>query len=132
MSGGKTMLDSLKQKAKRLKKEVYVLYLVYSHPGVPWYKKLFILLIITYAFSPIDLIPDFIPVLGALDDLFLIPLGIIIAMKMIPKEIWDECRLKVDEGFQIDKSFGRYGAVLVVILWLIVGAWVLRSVLAHR
>lgn len=113
------MLEVLKQKAKQLKKQIYVVYLVYSHPRVSWYKKLFLLMILIYALSPIDLIPDFIPILGLLDDLVLIPLGIILAMKMIPKNIWDECRLKADEGVTVNKKFGLYGAIIIVSIWLI-------------
>ena len=77
------------------------------------------LAILLYALSPIDLIPDFIPVLGLLDDLVLIPLGIFLAMKMIPQNIWDECRQKVDEGIVVNRKYGRYGAIIVVALWLL-------------
>jgi uncharacterized membrane protein YfcA/uncharacterized membrane protein YkvA (DUF1232 family) len=123
----KRLLHTLKQNAKQLKKEIYTLFRVYTHAGVPWYIKLFLLLIIAYALSPIDLIPDFIPVFGLLDDLILIPLGVILAMKMIPSNIWNECRLKADEGLDINKSYGLYGAGIIIIFWLIIAAWALKS-----
>lgn len=123
------MLEKLKQQVRQLKKEVYVIYLVYSHAGVSWYKKLFLLLIIAYALSPIDLIPDFIPVFGLLDDLVLIPLGVMLAMKMIPSNIWDGCRLKADEFIDIDKRYGLYGAGIIIVFWLILAAWAYRNLL---
>jgi len=123
------VLEKLKQQVRHLKKEVYVIYLVYSHSSVSWHKKLFLLLIIAYALSPIDLIPDFIPVVGLLDDLVLIPLGVMLAMKMIPSNIWDECRLKVDEVIDIDKRYGLYGAGIIIVFWLILAAWAYRNIL---
>jgi uncharacterized membrane protein YkvA (DUF1232 family) len=123
------VLEKLKQQVRQLKKEVYVIYLVYSHAGVSWYKKLFLLLIIAYALSPIDLIPDFIPVFGLLDDLVLIPLGVMLAMKMIPSNIWDGCRLKADEFIDIDKRYGLYGAGIIIVFWLILAAWAYRNLL---
>ena len=80
-------LSYLREKAKQLKTDVYALYLAYKDPRVPWYAKAFMALIIGYALSPIDLIPDFIPVLGYLDDLIIIPAGISLSLKMIPKEV---------------------------------------------
>jgi uncharacterized membrane protein YkvA (DUF1232 family) len=77
-----TFLQRWKERAERLKKEVYALYLAYRDPRTPWYGKVFAALVIAYAFSPIDLIPDPIPILGYLDDLILIPLGVVIALKM--------------------------------------------------
>ena len=125
------MFETLKQKAKQLKKQILVVYLVYTHASVPWYKRLFLLAILLYALSPIDLIPDFIPVLGLLDDLILIPLGIVLAMKMIPRSIWDECRLKADEGIVVNQKFGRYGAVIIVALWLLMASLVVVYLVNH-
>lgn len=81
-------IKKLKNWAKNFKLEVYTLYLAYRDPRVPWYAKLFIACVVGYAFSPIDLIPDFIPVLGYLDDLVLIPPGVTLALKMIPEPSW--------------------------------------------
>ena len=85
---------SWREKAQRLRTEVRALRLVYRDPRVPWYAKWVLACVVGYALSPIDLIPDFIPVLGYLDDLILIPLGVFLALKMIPKELMQECREK--------------------------------------
>ncbi len=94
------MLDGLKQRARRLKTEVYALYLAYKDPRVPWYARLFAAGVVAYAVSPIDLIPDFIPVIGYLDDLILVPLGIVLALKMIPPEVMAECRERAKEALR--------------------------------
>src|SRR5947208_12421297 len=92
------MLENLKKRARHLKTETYTLYLAARHPGTPWYAKLFVAGVVAYAFSPIDLIPDFVPVLGYLDDLILIPLGIAAAIRMIPPEVLAECRARAAEA----------------------------------
>ncbi|MFC2093181.1 YkvA family protein [Bacteroidota bacterium] len=89
------MKTSLKEKVKRLKTETNILYLAYKNHRTPWYAKALITATVGYALSPIDLIPDFIPVLGYLDDIIIIPLGIYLSKKMIPKEVLLECREKV-------------------------------------
>jgi uncharacterized membrane protein YkvA (DUF1232 family) len=83
-------LDGWKQKVKRLKVEVYALYLAYRDPRVPLHARIFAACVVGYAFSPIDLIPDFIPVIGYLDDLIIVPLGILIALRMIPADVMAE------------------------------------------
>ena len=80
------MLDRMRKRARRLKEEIYALYLAYRDPRVPWYARLFAAGVVAYAFSPIDLIPDFIPVLGFPDDLILVPLGVVLALRMIPTQ----------------------------------------------
>src|SRR5829696_404097 len=86
------MLHRLKQRARELKRETYALYLACRDPRVPWYARIVAICIVSYALSPIDLIPDFIPVLGYLDDLILIPLGIALLLKMIPEAVMIDCR----------------------------------------
>lgn len=71
--------------------------MAYRDERVPWYAKLFTMLVVAYAFSLIDLIPDFIPILGYLDDLILVPLGVYLALKLIPKEVLEDCKRKVEE-----------------------------------
>jgi len=83
-------IEQWKQQAKKLKVEVYALYLAYQDPRVPWFAKVFVACVVGYAFSPIDLIPDFIPIIGYLDDLVLIPLGIKLALSMIPENVMNE------------------------------------------
>ena len=85
---------TFKERMRRLKIEVYALYLASKDPHVPWYAKALTALIIGYAISPIDLIPDFIPVFGQLDDLIIVPAGIALAIRMIPKNVLEECRQK--------------------------------------
>src|ERR1700694_496145 len=87
-------LDTWKQRARQLKRETYAMCLAYKDPRVPWYARVFAAGIVAYAFSPIDLIPDFIPILGYLDDLIIVPLGIALALKMIPPHVMAECRAK--------------------------------------
>ena len=86
------MLEKLKAAARRLEQEVYALYLAYRDPRTPWYARVFAALVVAHTFSPIDLIPDFIPVLGYLDDLIITPLGIYLSLKMIPSEVMADAR----------------------------------------
>src|SRR5918998_6471079 len=85
-----------KQRARQLKRELYALYLAYKDPRVPWYARLFAACVVGYAFSPIDLIPDPIPVLGYLDDLLLVPLGIALAVRLIPPQVLADCRARAE------------------------------------
>jgi uncharacterized membrane protein YkvA (DUF1232 family) len=116
------IVEVWKQRARQLKMETYALYLAYKDPRTPWYAKLFAACVVGYAFSPIDLIPDPIPVLGYLDDLVLIPLGIALALKMIPRPVLDECRDKAHAAVSKGKPVNRLAAVIVVIIWLLMGA----------
>ena len=85
---------SWRERIKKLNLDVFALYLAFRDKRCPWYARVWIGLIIGYALSPIDLIPDFIPILGQLDDLIIIPVGIAVALKMIPESVMDECRQK--------------------------------------
>lgn len=104
-----------------LKSDVVSLYFVARDPRVPWYAKLLIVIVVGYALSPIDLIPDFIPVLGYLDDLILIPLGVALAIKMIPPIVMDEARAKAHSSTTKPKN--RI-AVFIIVIWLLVLAWI--------
>jgi uncharacterized membrane protein YkvA (DUF1232 family) len=119
-------IEKWKEKAKTLKREVYTLYLAYKDPRVPWYAKVFSAFVVGYAFSPIDLIPDFVPILGYLDDLILVPLGVALAIKMIPANVLAECREKSDEVLQQGKPVNRSAAVIIVFLWIAIIAWVVK------
>jgi uncharacterized membrane protein YkvA (DUF1232 family) len=110
----------LKIKANQLKKELKVLYIAYKKPEVPWYAKALSAIVIGYALSPIDLIPDFIPVLGYLDDLLLIPLGIFFVIKLIPKEILEECRAEAENAFREGKPKNWIAAGVIAGLWIFV------------
>ncbi len=113
------MVESWKIRARRLKGEIYALYLAYRDPRVPWYAKVFATLVVGYAFSPVDLIPDAIPVLGYLDDLLLVPLGIGLALKMIPAEVMDECRERARMAMEEGLPTNRVAAVVIVAVWLL-------------
>ena len=110
----------LKSWARRLKVEVYALYLAYRDPRVPWYARVFAAVVVGYAFSPIDLIPDPIPVLGYLDDLILVPLGVALAIKMIPPPVLAECRKKARDTK--DRPVNKVAAVVVVVVWIALAA----------
>jgi uncharacterized membrane protein YkvA (DUF1232 family) len=109
-----------KQWAQQVRTETYALYLAYRDPRVPWYAKVFTACVVAYALSPVDLIPDFIPVLGYLDDLILIPLGIIIAVKMIPAPIMAECREKARLTIQRGLPHSRAAVAIIITIWLII------------
>jgi uncharacterized membrane protein YkvA (DUF1232 family) len=123
-------LEAWKQRVRQLKTETYALYLAYKDPRVPWYARLFAALVVGYAFSPIDLIPDFIPILGYLDDLILVPLGILLALKMIPAAVMAESREKAREVVAQGKPVNRAAAAAIVAVWLLLAA--LAIVLAVR
>jgi len=111
-------IERLKQKSRHLKIEIYALYLAYRDPRVPWYAKVFVALVVGYALSPIDLIPDFIPVLGYLDDLILVPLGVAVALKMIPEKVMEDCRIRSKEVMNEKKPINRIAAVVIICIWL--------------
>jgi uncharacterized membrane protein YkvA (DUF1232 family) len=113
------LLEKWKTRARQLKTETYALYLAYKHPGVPWYAKVFSALVVAYLFSPIDLIPDFIPVLGYLDDLVLVPLGILLALKMIPEDVWQECKEDAQQATRQDSPTNWVAAGIIIIIWLL-------------
>ena len=116
------MLKNLKQKAKALKKELYALYLAYKDPRVPWYARVIAIIVVGYAFSPIDLIPDPIPVLGYLDDLILIPLGIALVIKLVPPEVLNECREKAGQRLYENKPKNWVAACIIILIWIVLFA----------
>ena len=118
------MLEGLKNKARLLKTEVYAIYLAYKDPRVPWYARIFAICVVGYAFSPIDIIPDPIPILGYLDDLILVPLGIAFVLKMIPKEVMAECREQAKAVMLKGKPVNWVAAVVII------GIWVVLAILA--
>jgi len=119
-------LRRLESWARKLKVEVYALYLAYKDPRVSWYARIFAAVVVGYAFSPIDLIPDVIPVLGYLDDLILIPLGVALAIKMIPPHVLAECREKARDAK--DRPVNKVAAVVVIIVWIALAAVAVRLV----
>ena len=118
------MLDQFRTRAKALKREVVAVYLAARDPRTPWYAKGVIFLTVAYMFSPIDLIPDFIPVLGYLDDLLIVPGGIWLAIRLTPAEVMEEARAMAATD-SVDRNIGRIGAVIVILLWIVVLAGVI-------
>ncbi|SFG84296.1 YkvA family protein [Pontibacter chinhatensis] len=114
------MLQKWKAFVRRLKEDIYTLYFAAKDPRMPFRAKVVVVLTVAYAFSPIDLIPDFIPLLGYLDDLVLLPLGIWLSIKLIPKELLLYYRQKARE--QVHRHKPNYiMAGVIVIIWLLVG-----------
>lgn len=118
--------------ARSLQKETYALYLAARHPDVPWYAKAWVACVVAYALSPIDLIPDFVPILGYLDDLILVPLGIALALKMVPPAVMEACRAEAAQRTKAQGPQGRAAAIVIVIIWVltvvIVGTVVYQAV----
>lgn len=106
-----------KQRASELNTQVYALYYAWQDPRVPWFSKALITFIVAYVLNPIDLIPDFIPGLGTLDEIVLVPIGVAIAIKMIPKPTWEECRKK--GRMLTDKRKPKFWVGGVIIIWFI-------------
>ena len=116
-------MNRLRQWAKRFKQDVYALYLAAKHPRVPRAARIVAAIVLAYALSPVDLIPDFIPVLGLIDDLILVPLGVALVIRMIPQDVWEACRAEARaRSERLPQS--RVAAVVVVSLWLTTGVGV--------
>ena len=108
----------LRQWARRLKQETLALYMAVRHPDTPWYAKLWAGAIVAYAFSPIDLIPDFIPVLGYLDDAIILPAMIWVALRLVPPAVMAACRVQAANAFAADRPVSRAAAAVIVALWI--------------
>jgi uncharacterized membrane protein YkvA (DUF1232 family) len=117
-----TVLGKLKERIGHLKSETLALYLAARHPGTPWYARAFVAGVVAYAFSPIDLIPDFIPILGYLDDLILVPLGIAIAIRMIPPAVLAECRGRAQVMMTDGKPSSRMAVIVIIGIWVLIAA----------
>jgi uncharacterized membrane protein YkvA (DUF1232 family) len=115
-------IETWRQRARELKTETYALYLAYRDPRTPWYGRLYAALVVGYAFSPIDLIPDFVPILGYLDDLILVPLGIAVALRMIPPPVLLESRQKAKTVMAEGRPFSRTAALAILLTWLLLAA----------
>ena len=109
---------SWKKRASALKKNTYALYLASRDPRVPVSAKIVIGMVVAYALSPIDFIPDFIPVLGFIDDLFLLPIGIWLAIRLIPQEVWRECQV-LAQGKVSGLAPNRRAAAIIGIIWFL-------------
>ena len=116
------MFEKIRGWARALKAEVAVVASALRDPRTPWPAKILGMFVIAYAVSPIDLIPDFIPVIGYLDDLILVPLGVWLALRLIPAPVMAECRLKAREYLAQPRPVNRLAAVVIVLVWLALAA----------
>jgi uncharacterized membrane protein YkvA (DUF1232 family) len=116
-------LEVWKQRARRFKRDTYALYLAARDPRVPWYTKVLALAVVGYALSPLDLIPDFVPIIGYLDDLILIPLGIALVLRLTPPGVLAECRVQaqqeLERGRLAKSTPARIATVIIVLAWLL-------------
>ncbi|AEF83683.1 conserved hypothetical protein [Treponema primitia ZAS-2] len=125
----KNLISVLKEKTKQLKYNLSALYLAYKRKDVPMYAKVIPLITIGYALSPIDLIPDFIPVLGYLDDLIILPALITLSIKCIPKPIFLECKEKAKGLWDNGKPIKWYYAIPIVAVWLLIIAVIIKIII---
>jgi uncharacterized membrane protein YkvA (DUF1232 family) len=125
---GPAWLVRLRRRAKRLKRQLWSLYLAWRDPATPWAARLPAIIAIAYALSPIDLIPDFVPLLGQLDDLLILPALIALALKLVPPEVAARCRREAwrhwASGDRIKSPAGAAAAVAFALAWLALAAWV--------
>jgi len=118
----RTTLDKFKGWARRLKRELKALRIALTENLVPWYVKTLIMLTVAYALSPVDLIPDFIPILGLLDDIIIVPLLIYVTVKLIPIETMQYCRQTAETSQLANKKNWIVGG-LIILLWLTIAVW---------
>ena len=117
------MFKKMKDWTKSLKRKIYILYYAYKDARTPWYAKLYTACVVAYAFSPIDLIPDFIPILGYLDDVILLPIGIWFALKMIPKNVLSDCKVKAEEKMKNGSPKNWIVGSIIVLVWSFIIIW---------
>ena len=117
-------MKQLKIWAQSLKRDVMTLWFALKHPNTPWYARVLAAVITAYALSPIDLIPDFIPILGYLDDLIIVPAGVWLLLRIVPEQVLSESRSKSEQWFleQKEKPQSYVGLIFILVLWLL-AAW---------
>jgi uncharacterized membrane protein YkvA (DUF1232 family) len=118
MTYNEPVLDRLKERARAVKTETHAVYLAALDPRTPWSARVLILLVVAYALSPIDLIPDFVPILGYLDDLILIPAGISLALRLIPPKVMDEARQRA-RAEAPGRALRVGGTAIIILLWIV-------------
>lgn len=121
----KNYKEIIKQKIEYFKRELKAIYLAYKSPDMPLHAKILAAIVIAYALSPIDLIPDFIPILGYLDDFILIPLGVTLVVKLVPLELMEKCRLEADAQKDKDNPRSIIGGVVITAIWVLIIAFIL-------
>ncbi len=119
------LLERFKTRARALKTDTLALTLAFRDARTPWFAKAWVALVLAYALSPIDLIPDFVPVLGYLDDLILVPAGLALAIKIIPGNVMQDARRQVAQGEGQVGRLGRWGAFIILLLWILIAVWII-------
>ncbi len=125
------MIEKLKSRARALKNEAFAVYLAAKDPRTPWYAKALIFFVVAHTFSPIDLIPDFIPILGYLDDLIITPGGLWLAVKLIPPEVLDEAR-KTVATYSFDRRVGYIGMAFIILVWIVILTGIVYLIIEAR
>lgn len=118
----------LKERARKLKTDIPAVFLAMKSKDTPFIAKLMAAMTISYALSPIDLIPDFIPILGYLDDVILLPALIVLTVKLIPSEVWERCKRESENMWNDGKPKKWYYAVPIVVIWLLLVWLVIRVI----
>lgn len=126
------MFKKLAAFAAKMKKDVIALYIAVKRKDVHWLLKILPVMVVAYAMSPIDLIPDFVPVLGYMDDLILLPLGIAVSIRCIPKGIMDICRHEAEALHERLQSKNWYAAAVIVVVWAASAYWLIRMAWISR
>lgn len=126
------MIAELKRLSRELKQNIAALYLALRRRDVPWYTKAIIAMVVGYALSPIDLIPDFIPVLGYLDDLLIVPLGILLAIRLLPANLLQECKWEAEGLFQGGKPRNWIAGAVIIAIWVFAGIYFLVKVMTRQ
>lgn len=124
------MLRKWKEMVRKLKEDVYTLYLASGDPRIPFAAKVVLVITVAYAFSPIDLIPDFIPLLGYLDDMLLLPLGIWLSIKLIPEQVLAHYRTLAKQQL-MERKANYVMAAVIVIIWLLIGYWMYQAYMSR-
>ena len=119
------MLASLRDWARALKRQTLTLYYATRDPRTPWYAKVVAGLIVAYAISPIDLIPDFIPVLGYLDEVILLPLALRFAIRLIPEAVLADARVRAEAA--AERPTSRIAAIVIILIWILLAIWAYRA-----
>lgn len=122
-------MERWKARLGDLERETLALYYAYRDRRTPWWARGWAALVVAYVLSPIDLIPDFVPVLGYLDDLLLAPLGIALAVRLIPAAVLADARARAREALEAERPRMRAGAALVLGIWLALAAWAVWALL---
>lgn len=125
-----TFLERMKAWARIIRRDIATLWLAVRHPDVPWYAKAVAAATVAYALSPIDLVPDFVPILGYLDDLLIVPAGILLAIRLIPADTLAELRSQAETTGRLPAS--RAGLMSIVVIWLVAATALALWVLGRR